>query len=92
MLKKRKNNRTKQQGAETRKLLYACAEKLFQEYDYQNVSVESITRMARVTKCTFMCILNSRKILIFLKEKPDGHYSAHPVFMVELRGFEPLTF
>lgn len=64
MLKKRKNNRTKQQGAETRKLLYACAEKLFQEYDYQNVSVESITRMAGVTKGTFYVHFESKDALL----------------------------
>ncbi len=64
MLKKRKNNRTKEQGAETKKLLYACAEELFKAYDYQSVSVESITRMAGVTKGTFYVHFESKDALL----------------------------
>lgn len=63
-MKKRKNNRTKEQGAETKKQLYACAEELFRAHDYQNVSVEAITSMAGVTKGTFYVHFESKDALL----------------------------
>lgn len=57
------NNRTKEQGAETKKQLFECADKLFLQYDYRNVSVESITRMAGVTKGTFYVHFESKDAL-----------------------------
>jgi len=63
-LKKRENNRTKEQGEETKKLLYACAQELSREYDYQNISVEAITRMAGVTKGTFYVHFESKDALL----------------------------
>jgi len=65
-MEKRKNNRTKEQGAETKKQIYACAEKLFRADDYQNVSVEAITNMAGVTKGTFYVHFESKDALIAL--------------------------
>ncbi|MDD2217374.1 MAG: TetR/AcrR family transcriptional regulator [Eubacteriales bacterium] len=63
-MEKRKNNRTKEQGAETKKQIYACAEKLFRADDYQNVSVEAITNMAGVTKGTFYVHFESKDALL----------------------------
>lgn len=59
----KKNNRTKEQGAETKKLLFACADKLFLQHDYKDVSVEAITRMAGVTKGTFYVHFESKDAL-----------------------------
>ncbi|MEA4934686.1 MAG: TetR/AcrR family transcriptional regulator [Lawsonibacter sp.] len=59
----KKNNRTKEQGAETKKLLFACADKLFLQNDYNDVSVEAITRMAGVTKGTFYVHFESKDAL-----------------------------
>lgn len=57
------NNRTKEQGAETKKRLFECAEKLFQQYDYKDVSVERITKAAGVTKGTFYVHFDSKDAL-----------------------------
>ena len=57
------NNRTKEQGAETKKRLFECAEKLFQKYDYKDVSVECITKAAGVTKGTFYVHFDSKDSL-----------------------------
>ncbi len=57
------NNRTKEQGAETKKRLFECAEKLFQQYDYKDVSVEAITKAAGVTKGTFYVHFDSKDAL-----------------------------
>lgn len=57
------NNRTKEQGAETKKRLFECAEKLFQQYEYKDVSVESITKAAGVTKGTFYVHFDSKDAL-----------------------------
>src|SRR5574344_1077679 len=57
------NNRTKEQGAETKKRLFECAEKLFQQYDYKEVSVELITKAAGVTKGTFYVHFDSKDAL-----------------------------
>lgn len=59
----RKNNRTKEQGAETKRQLFECADKLFLQDDYKNVSVEAITRMAGVTKGTFYVHFESKDAL-----------------------------
>lgn len=59
----KKNNRTKEQGAETKTLLFACADKLFVQHDYKDVSVEAITRMAGVTKGTFYVHFESKDAL-----------------------------
>ena len=57
------NNRTKEQGAETKKRLFECAEKLFQQYDYKDVSVEAVTKAAGVTKGTFYVHFDSKDAL-----------------------------
>lgn len=59
----RKNNRTKQQGAETKRQLFECADKLFVQCDYKDVSVEKIARMAGVTKGTFYVHFESKDAL-----------------------------
>ena len=53
------NNRTKEQGAETKQRLFECAEKLFQQYEYKDVSVAAITKAAGVTKATFYVLFDS---------------------------------
>lgn len=78
-MKIRKNNRTKEQGAETKKQLYACAEELFRMHDYQDVSIETITSMAGVTKATFYVHFESKdalllEMLIDYVEKMDTQY------------------
>ena len=62
-MKTKINNRTKEQGAETKKRLFECAEKLFQQYDYKDVSVEAITKAAEVTKGTFYVHFDSKDVL-----------------------------
>ena len=62
-MKTKINNRTKEQGAETKKRLFECAEKLFQQYDYKDVSVEAITKAAGVTKGTFYVHFDSKDAL-----------------------------
>ena len=63
MMEAKINNRTKEQGAETKKRLFGCAEKLFQQYDYKDVSVEAITKAAGVTKGTFYVHFDSKDTL-----------------------------
>lgn len=63
MMEAKINNRTKEQGAETKKRLFECAEKLFQQYDYKDVSVEAITKAAGVTKGTFYVHFDSKDTL-----------------------------
>lgn len=62
-MKTKINNRTKEQGAETKKRLFECAEKLFQQYEYRDVSVEAITKAAGVTKGTFYVHFESKDAL-----------------------------
>jgi len=59
-MKIEKPNRRKKQGAETKKRLYESAEKLFNQYDYEDVSVEAIAEAAGVTKGTFYVHFNSK--------------------------------
>lgn len=77
----RKNNRTKEQGAETKKLLYKCADQLFRQGDFKDVSVETITRMAGVTKGTFYVHFESKDALYVelfaaYAERMDVQYEA----------------
>lgn len=77
----KKNNRTKEQGAETKKLLYACAERLFRQRDFKDVSVEAITDMAGVTKGTFYVHFESKDALYIAlftdyAERMDTQYKA----------------
>ena len=62
-MNQQKNNRTKLQGAETKKKIYESAEKLFYQYDYNNVSIEAITEAAGVTKGTFYVHFDSKDAL-----------------------------
>lgn len=59
----KKNNRTKAQGAETKLQLYRCAEELLLQRDYQEISIESITKMAGVSKGTFYVHFESKDAL-----------------------------
>ena len=77
----RKNNRAKEQGAETKKLLYECADQLFQQRNFADVSVEAITRMAGVTKGTFYVHFASKNALYVelfsaYAERMDAQYEA----------------
>ena len=62
-MKKDRPNRKKEQGAETKKKLYESAEKLFNKYDFANVSVETIAKTAGVTKGTFYVHFDSKDAL-----------------------------
>ena len=75
----KKNNRTKAQGAETKLQLYRCAEELLLQHDYQDISIEAITKMADVSKGTFYVHFESKDALyaaIFSQyvEKLDAEY------------------
>jgi len=76
-----KNNRTKEQGADTKKLLFRCADQLFQQCEYKDVTVEAITRMAGVTKGTFYVHFESKDALYLALfaayvERMDTQYKA----------------
>ena len=76
-----KNNRTKAQGAETKKLLYECAAKLFRQRDFKDVSVEAITKKAGVTKGAFYVHFESKdalyaELLLTYVEQMDTQYQA----------------
>lgn len=77
----RKNNRTKKQGADTKKLLFRCADQLFQQCEFKDVTVEAITRMAGVTKGTFYVHFESKDALYLALfaayvERMDTQYKA----------------
>lgn len=58
------SNSRKEQGAQTKKRLYECAERLFRESDYTDVSVEDITKAAGVCKGAFYVHFASKDALI----------------------------
>jgi len=75
----KKNKRTKEQGAETKIQLYRCAEALLVKQDYDDVSVENITKMAGVSKGTFYVHFDSKDelyiaILTQFVENVDEQY------------------
>lgn len=75
----KKNSRTKAQGTETKMQLYRCAEELLRQHDYDDVSVEAITKMAGVTKGTFYVHFESKdalciSILTQYAETMDAQY------------------
>lgn len=77
----KKNNRTKEQGAETKKLLFESADKLFRQGEFKDVTVEAITRMAGVTKGTFYVHFESKDALYIqlfsgYVERLDTEYGA----------------
>lgn len=65
-MKKKKINKKKAQGAETKKRIYDTAEKLFAERDFGDVSVEDITDEAGITKGAFYVHFESKDALIAL--------------------------
>lgn len=65
-MREKKPNKRKVQGAETKKKIYAIAERLFMEGDFASVSVEDITDAAGITKGTFYVHFESKDALIAL--------------------------
>lgn len=65
-MKKKKINKRKAQGAETKQRIYDIAERLFTERDYTEVSVEDITDEAGITKGAFYVHFESKDALISL--------------------------
>jgi AcrR family transcriptional regulator len=63
-LKNESVNRRKNQAAETRKKLFDSAVKLFNKYDFADVSVDSIVEAAGVSKGTFYVHFESKDTLI----------------------------
>lgn len=59
-MKAEKPNLKKEQGAKTKRKLYLCAGKLFQRYQYDDVSVERIAKAAGITKATFYSHFRSK--------------------------------
>lgn len=57
-------NRRKEQAAETRKKLFESAVKLFNKYDFADVSVDTIVETAGVSKGTFYVHFESKDSLI----------------------------
>jgi len=77
----KKNRRTKEQGAETKTKLYQCAQVLLTKRDYDDFSVEDITKMAGVSKGTFYVHFESKdklyiEILAQFVEKVDSQYES----------------
>jgi len=56
--------RRKEKGARTKRKLFDCAARLFQEYDFNQVSVEQIVEAAGVAKGTFYIYFPSKDALI----------------------------
>jgi AcrR family transcriptional regulator len=56
--------RRKEKGTRTKRKLFDCAAKLFQEYDFTQVSVEQIVEAAGVAKGTFYIYFPSKDALI----------------------------
>ncbi len=65
-MKKKRINKRKAQGAETKQRIYDIAEKLFAERDSTDVSVQDITDEAGITKGAFYVHFDSKDALIAL--------------------------
>lgn len=81
-MRERRPNKRKIQGAETKKKLYDIAERLFEQYGFENVSVEDITHEAGITKGAFYVHYESKDALIgLLLEKyttlADSQYQSY---------------
>lgn len=63
-MKKEKLTRRKEQGEATKKKLYESAQKLFNEYGVDDVSVDNIVESAGVSKGTFYVHFESKDALI----------------------------
>lgn len=64
-MQEKRPNLKKEQGAKTKEKLYFYAEKLFTEYDYDDVSVTAIAKLAGITKGTFYTHFKSKDELYF---------------------------
>lgn len=65
-MRKKKPDKRKLQGAETKKKLYEIAERLFMEHNFSDVMVEDITDEAGITKGAFYVHFESKDALIAL--------------------------
>ncbi len=63
-MKKEKMSRRKEQGAETKRKLYENAEKLFNEYGIDEVSIDTIVEATGVSKGTFYVHFESKDALL----------------------------
>ena len=63
---RKKSDKRKVQGEETKQRLYIAGEKLFNEHDFDSVSVEDITDAAGITKGGFYVHFKSKDELISL--------------------------
>ena len=75
-------SRRQEQAAETKRKLYESAGGLFEQYDFDSVSVDSIVEAAGVSKGTFYVHFESKDALIasFLSDyvsSVDADYKAH---------------
>lgn len=62
-MESKKINGKKLQGAETKKKIYESAAALFKEYDFENVSVDSIVERAGISKGSFYVHFDSKDAL-----------------------------
>ncbi len=63
-MKLEETGRKKEKGTKTRHKLFACAVRLFQEHDFDQVSVDQIVEAAGVAKGTFYIYFPSKDALI----------------------------
>ena len=82
ILKIEKTNHRKEQAAETKKKLFESAAYLFGQYDFDDVSVDTIVEAAGVSKGTFYVHFESKDALIaaFLSDyvsQVDANYKLH---------------
>lgn len=75
-------NTRKEQAAETKNKLYACAEQLFRKNGFDNVSVDEVVKSAGVSKGTFYVHFDSKASLIAALiadyvERIDTDYQAY---------------
>lgn len=81
-MKIKRPNRKREQAAKTKKKLYESAGKLFDQYDFDDISVDAIVEAAGVAKGTFYVHFESKDALIasFLYDyvsQVDADYKAH---------------
>ncbi len=63
-MKLEETGRKKEKGTRTKRRLFDCAARLFQEYDFEQVSVDQIVEAAGVAKGTFYIYFPSKDALI----------------------------
>ncbi len=89
-MKNGETGRRKEKGKVTKRKLFDCAARLFDQYDFDEVSVDMIVEAAGVAKGTFYIYFNSKDALIaaFLS---DYVYRVDTDYRAALASFPPNT-